>query len=98
MARARRLPARGIARRRVPPLAPGLDLRRQPGNGARRKVGAAAGPRLRPDLSGQPRRASWPGQRMSEPIEEERLLEALRFAAQEPVSEGEASRGRGGEP
>src|SRR3954451_4163932 len=89
MARARRLPARGIARRRVPPLAPGLDLRRQPGNGARRKVGAAAGPRIRPDLSAQPRRASWPGQRMSEPIEQQRLLEALLFAAPEPLSEEE---------
>src|SRR5436305_2426160 len=97
MARARRLPARGIARRRVPPLAAGLDLRRQSGNGARRKVGAAAGPRLRPDLSAQPRRASWPGQRMSEPIEQQRLLEALLFAAPEPLSEEELTRRLGEE-
>src|SRR3954468_3096076 len=97
MARARRLPARGIARRRVPPLAPGLDLRRQPGNGARRKVGAAAGPRLRPDLSAEPPRASWPGQRMSEPIEQQRLLEALLFAAPEPLSEEELTRRLGEE-
>src|SRR4051812_26606110 len=97
MARAGRLSARGIARRRVPPLGPGLDLRGEPGDGARRPAGAAPGPRLRADLSSQPRRAARRDEAMSEHMEQLRLLEALLFAAPEPLSEEELTRRLGEE-
>src|SRR5579885_3603110 len=76
------LPARGVARRRVPPLRAGGDLCRQPRAGARRAGRAAPGPRLRAALSAQRRR-----RRMSAAAPQLRLLEALLFAAAEPLSE-----------
>src|SRR4051794_32936872 len=91
MARARGLSAGGIARCGVPPLGPRLDLRRNPGADQGRPGRVAPGSRVRTDLSAQP--GSAPERcRMTERPEQLRLLEALLFAAPEPLTEDDLAR------
>src|SRR5438552_15357154 len=84
MARTGGLSAGGAARRGVPPLGARLDLCRDIGADPRGTGRAAPGPPVRADLSAQPGRAP---ERcgMSGHRHQLRLLEALLFAAPEPL-------------
>src|SRR5437879_5955547 len=94
MARAGRLSAAGIARRRAATLGACLDLCRDPRTRPLWPHRIAPGPHFRPDLSAQlwrqarraPRRRT---ERMNGSADQLRLLEALLFAAPAPLSETE---------
>src|SRR5262249_17972707 len=85
---------RGTARRRVPPLGAGVDLCRDAGTGARRPDRTPPGSSVRSDLPAQ--RCIRPGRRgvrvnasADERTRQRRLLEAVLFAAAEPLTEEE---------
>src|SRR6185312_8451748 len=90
LARADRLSAggvpRGTRRRREPKIGAGGDFCRNPGAGEIGAARIASGPAVRAGLSAQHRPAEG---RMSGQGEQLRLLEALLFAAPEPLSEEE---------
>src|SRR5713226_9032893 len=81
MARIGGLSAGRAARRGVPPLGARLDLCRDIGADPRGTARTAPGPPVRPDLSAQPGDTA-----MSEHRHHLRLLEALLFAAPEPLA------------
>src|SRR3981189_2591489 len=94
MGRADRLSAGRFARRRVPPLGACLNFRRHPRTRPRGPPRAAPGPPLGADLPAQPRRrterrAKRGTERMTAPADQQRLLEALLFAAPAPLFEAE---------
>src|SRR5262249_17957178 len=94
LARLDRFSPRGTARRRVPPLGAGVDLCRDAGTGARRPDRTPPGSSVRSDLPAQ--RCIRPGRRgvrvnasADERTRQRRLLEAVLFAAAEPLTEEE---------
>src|SRR3989442_5040966 len=85
MARTGGLSAGGAARRGVPPLGARLDLCRDAGADPRGTGRTAPGPPVRADLFAQ--RGPAPGRcTMSNDRHQLRLLEALLFAASEPLA------------